>query len=256
MMRKAEIAVGLVLTSCMSGMGCSRDHDSPAASRVEQGGNATTDSTLPSGTLEARIQYGRDIYQRGEYDSARAILESALEEARRFSDSAAEARVLTALGLTAYRQGDYGQARRLQEQALTLKRAIALTAELWKSYNALGLIAWNEARLSDALVLYGKAVEHAPAEDDPGSLAAILNNQGLIHTDLGDFAAARSAFERSRDVSAASGETRLQGIGLNNLGMLSIWACSASGSETQSRRCRTSTRLGRSTARWTSCPVS
>jgi CHAT domain-containing protein/Tfp pilus assembly protein PilF len=222
-MRKAEIAVGLVLMSCVSGMGCSQDQDSPAASRVEQGGNTRADSTLASGTLEARIQHGRDVYQRGEYDSARAILESALEEARRSSDSAAEARVLTALGLTAYRRGDYGQARQLQGQALNLKKAIDLTDELWKSYNALGLIAWNEARLSEALTLYGQAVEHAPAEDDPGSLAAILNNQGLIHTDLGDFAAARSSFERSRNVSAASGETRLEGIGLNNLGMLSIW---------------------------------
>ncbi len=222
-MRKAAITIGLVLTSLLFGTGCPPDQDSPTATRGEHSGKPKLDSALPSATLEARIQNGRDVYQRGEYDSARTILESALGEARRSSDSATEARVLTALGLTAYRQGDYGQARARQEQALALKRAIDLTDEFWKSYNALGLIAWNEARLSDALALYGKAVEHAPTEEDPGSLAAILNNQGLIHTDLGNFAAAHTAFERSRAVSAASGETRLHGIALNNLGMLSIW---------------------------------
>jgi hypothetical protein len=64
-MRKAAIAVGLVLTSLSSGTGCSPNQDSAAASRVEQSGNTTADIALPSGPLEARNQYGRHVYKHG-----------------------------------------------------------------------------------------------------------------------------------------------------------------------------------------------
>ncbi len=220
-MRTAAFAVTLTLCSGAFWVGCSSEDASSGS--LGQGENAAPDSALPSGSLESRIQQGDDIYQRGEYDSARVILESALARARSAADSSAEARILTGLGLIAYRQSDYGDARLLQEHALAIKLAIDLADELWKSDNALGLIAWNESRLSDAADFFDKAAEHAPSEKDPGSVAVISINRGLVHTDLGNFAVARASFEEAREISAAHAETRLEGIALNNLGMLRVW---------------------------------
>jgi CHAT domain-containing protein len=201
-------------------LGCSSARDPPDDAK------ATTSQgvlSVPESPLDSLIQAGIDAYQRGEYDSAGTLLGSVVELARADSNLAAVARALTALGLTAYRQGDYAAARVLGEEALALKIELDLPEELWRSYNALGLLAWNESRLSEAADLYLKAEDAATDLEDQTILAVISINRGLIHADLGNFEAARAAFENAREVSHQAGDARLEGMALNNLGMLGNW---------------------------------
>ena len=171
---------------------------------------------------ESALAVGESIYYRGQYDSARTLWAGALDRARAVPDSAAEARLLTWLGLVAWRQGAYAASRQLGEQALALKQRLHLTHDLFKSYNALGLLAWNEARLHDAIALFDSAAAAARAANDTRGLAAVSSNLALVHTDLGEFAAARAGFTAARDGGRRLGDARVEGNALTNLGMLDI----------------------------------
>ena len=169
-----------------------------------------------------RVAVAESIYYRGAYDSARVLWLGALERARTAADTALEARLLTWLGLVAWRQGDYRTARRLGEQALALKVKHNLKQDLFKSYNALGLLAWNEARLGDAVSLFGSAAAAARVAGDTKGLAAVSSNLALVNTELGEFAAARAGFSTARDGGHRLGDARIEGNALTNLGMLDI----------------------------------
>jgi len=172
--------------------------------------------------LESLLAVGESTYYRGAYDSARVLWLGALDRARAAGDGAVEARLVTWLGLVAWRKGDYASARRLGEQALALKLRLKLTQDLFKSYNALGLLAWNEARLGDAVTLFGNAAAAARAAGDTKGLAAVSSNLALVQTELGEFAAARAGFSAARDGGHRLGDARIEGNALSNLGMLDI----------------------------------
>lgn len=184
---------------------CGRGRDPPAAA-----------------ALDSLLARGERLHFAGEYDSARAVWDLALERARASHDTVREARALTQYGLTLWRQGDYAESRRLGEQALTIKLRLDLRSDLFKSFNALGLLAWNEGRHTDALELFARAAEAARATADRKGLGAVSNNLGLVRTELGDFDAARRRFEEGAELGREVGDARVEGNALNNLGMLDI----------------------------------
>ncbi|MEO6058072.1 MAG: tetratricopeptide repeat protein, partial [Gemmatimonadales bacterium] len=188
---------------------------SPAAAALPDSAPLTT-------PLDSLLALGERAYLRDSYDSAQALWKHALVRSRALSDSVAEARTLTWLGLAAWRQGDYATARRLGEQALALKRRWALEADLFKSYNALGLLAWNEGRLADATRLFGLASAAARAAQDLGGTAAASGNLALVQTELGQFEEARRGFDTMRVAGRSLGDARVEGNALTNLGMLAI----------------------------------
>ena len=173
-------------------------------------------------SLHSLVDLGRAAHLEGQYDSARALLSSVLDQARDVDDTSVEARALTWLGLGYWRQGVYAEARRLEEEALALKIAEGLTDQLFRSYNALGLIAWDEARLEDAGRLFRASLESAELTGDELGAASAAGNLGLIHTDLGEFEQARAGFERMRSAGEALGDPRREANALTNLGMLDI----------------------------------
>ena len=181
--------------------------------------DANGDGAVPVDSLLAR---GERVYLRGAYDTARTLWTEALDRSRLDSDTLAEARALTWLGLAAWRQGDYQAARTLGEQALALKRGLARGADLFKSYNALGLLAWNEGRLADATELLGRASAAARAADDAGGIAAASGNLALVQVELGEFEEARRGFDSMRVAGRAIRDARIEGNALTNLGMLAI----------------------------------
>ena len=173
-------------------------------------------------TMDSLLARGERVYLRGAYDTARTLWTEALDRSRLHSDTLAEARALTWLGLAAWRQGDYQAARTLGERALGLKRGLARDADLFKSYNALGLLAWNEGRLADATELLGRASAAARAAGDVGGTAAASGNLALVQVELGEFEEARRGFDSMRVAGRAIGDARIEGNALTNLGMLAI----------------------------------
>jgi tetratricopeptide (TPR) repeat protein len=177
--------------------------------------------------LDTLLRLASDTYLRSQYDSTKAIIDVVLPRAAELADSSAQAKILTLAGRLARQRSELDTARVLGERALDLKLRIGLEEELWRSYNALGLLAWWEYRLTDAMQLFARAAETWTDGPDSAGLAVNAINRGLVHTDLGDVARARSWFERgltlTHTMDGGPRRDRLQGIALNNAGMLEIW---------------------------------
>ncbi|MDH4132121.1 MAG: CHAT domain-containing protein [Gemmatimonadota bacterium] len=171
---------------------------------------------------ESLFAAGQERYDRGSYDSARAIWRVELRRGREAADSPGEAWVLMWLGNAAWRLGEYDDARRDGEAALTLKRQLGLDRDLSRSFNSLGLVAWEVGRLGDALTLYDSAIASARRHDDTLGIARATANLALARSDLGDFDAARAGFLSARKTAHALGHAILEGNSLTNLGMLEI----------------------------------
>lgn len=201
----------------MLALSCYTDAGSERPGRAVSGAER---GRVESVGLDALVERGTELYRRAEYDSVQALVSVALEEARARSDSSAMARLLVLGGYVAYQHSDYDEARARGEEGLAIELAIGLSKELAQAYNLLGLIAWQQSRLGDAIELFGKTAEAAKEDGDGGIKAAI--NLGNVHTELGNLAEARAAFEEGLELSRSGGNENLRGIALNNLGMLSI----------------------------------
>lgn len=207
-------ATVLLLVAACSGAG-----DGPAASTEAEGSAAEApDASAPENLIEA----GTALYRRAEFDSVLALTRPGLTKARARGDSAAIAGLLILDAYVAYQRSDYDRARALGEEALALVLELDQRRgdELERAYNLLGLIAWQESRFTDAVELFTRTGEVAADEGAGRTLAAI--NVGNVHTDLGNLAEARTAFERGLELSRARRDRRREAIALNNLGMLLI----------------------------------
>ncbi|MFQ5680290.1 MAG: CHAT domain-containing protein [Gemmatimonadota bacterium] len=163
-----------------------------------------------------------ELYAQGRFDTAGVLYRQALNSSLRDGDSAAAARTLTSLGLTAYRLGEYEEARRVGERALALKRRLGLRDLLFRSYNALGLLAWSEGANFEARDLYAKAFEAARAARDTISLAKVSNNLALVLTELGEYGEARRLLLAGLKAADQADDPLIQGRILTNLGMLDV----------------------------------
>ena len=103
-----------------------------------------------------------------------------------------------------------------------MKLRLGLKTELFRSYNALGLLAYNQGRYGDAVSLYSSAKASALAVHDSASMAKAMGNLGLVHSDLGEFDAARSEFMHFAVVSRKAGQSVALANQLSNLGMLEV----------------------------------
>jgi len=177
----------------------------------------------PTVVADSLLAPGESLYVRGEYDSAAATWNAALERPG-LAGTPTEARLFHWLGLAAYRRGEYSEARRLGERALNRKRELRLArVEIAESENALGLLAWNEGRLADARSLLSSALRGFEEEGDRGGTAKASNNLSLVLLELGRFAEARDGFETARTAARAVGNVRTEGRVTTNLAMIEIW---------------------------------
>ena len=223
MVRVCRAIAAALLTA--SPLACSPDTpDAPSEARPQTDSLARrpgSNVAFPS-SLAATFALAESTYYRTEYDSTRALLQTALTRADAAGDSAAHARALTWLALTDYKEAKYTSARLLGETALAMKQRLRLTRDLPQSYNALGLIAYYQGRHPDAAALFTQALDTARITNDSSAATTALANLGMVWTDLGEFTRARSAYDRARDRWLAAGDRRRAGNALSNLGMLEI----------------------------------
>jgi hypothetical protein len=91
---------------------------STTAARASAPPAAATAAITTNNPLVAR---GESLYYASEFDSAEAIWNRALTDARTDGDTATEARILTFMGLSARMRGDNTVARQLLDESLALK---------------------------------------------------------------------------------------------------------------------------------------
>ena len=172
--------------------------------------------------LDSLFDAAEVVYFSGAYDSARVLLTSLRERAKREGASAAEARAWTWVGLAAYRVGAYDEAIAIGQQALELKLRKGLDDQLARSYNALGLVAWMQNRLTESLEWYHVADSVAAALGDQKMVFAVAANVANSMIELGKFPEARQGLLEAREFMAAVDDARLEGNMLSNLGLLEV----------------------------------
>ncbi len=196
--------------------GCSKARDPP----TEQRKSAQSAGPALAGSLDSAIAEGQRLYDGAEYAAARALWIGVLERARSEQNTAAEAQLLTGIGLAAWRLGKYREARSMVERAVALESRHGLLELLPRSYNALGLLAWDQGRLSEAVNLYEQTVAAAVAVGNMEYVYKPAANLGTVHTQLGDFPLARQYLLRALHGARGRRDPRTAGRVLNNLAVL------------------------------------
>ena len=128
----------------------------------------------------ALIERGRDARNKGEFNQALSILDTAYSVAERAGAGIERALALNNAGLVHYDQGDFAAA--LESD----RRSLALSEEL---------------------------------HDDAGT-ARTLNNMGAVYMDSGEFTAARQSFEKSRALGEKLHQNRLILNAMGNIGII------------------------------------
>ncbi|MDX8147787.1 tetratricopeptide repeat protein [Lentzea sp. BCCO 10_0061] len=102
------------------------------------------------------------------------------------------------------------------EAGLRAARAAGDRAGQCAALFGLGMSAWGRGEYSGALDCYEAALEQA---DDPGSIATIRNNFGLVHLELGEVAQARAQLTEALALRRQIGDERAAASTLMNLGI-------------------------------------
>ena len=181
---------------------------------------AAPDRASVPAQLESLTAAAESLYQAGEYGRTRETWTVALNLIQSGRDHAAEARILTSLGLTEWRLGDYKGARARTEEARTILEAHGPRALLPRTYNALGLIAWDQGRLSEAAELWRRTMELAREVGDREYVDKPAMNLGLWYAGIGDLARAWESFDASLTAGRKLGIRPLELRSLVNLAMV------------------------------------
>jgi DNA-binding SARP family transcriptional activator/predicted ATPase/TolA-binding protein len=168
---------------------------------------------------------GRLLYSRGEYQTARSVLERSLRACNACAHLGWAAFSLHSLALVAVAQGDYQQAKQFAKESLALCReSDSQWDEAWALF-ALGLAAYSLGEYAPAQQFTQQSLAlHRQLGNRHGE-AACLNTLGLIICGLyeGDadwYGEAQAIFEENLAIRRAIGDRLGEATALHNLGYI------------------------------------
>ena len=190
--------------------------DWSAARRVYQ--QLLDDESLSAGDRSAALRWmGRTCAEEGDSDTAVALLERAVEAGAESGDATVEARALNGLAVIEQTLGNLDRSEELY--ALARIRAAVADDEMLLAIldQNLGTIANIRGNLQLALDSYQSSRRRLAAlgRSSVGAVARssfeahVLNNIGMVCTDLGQWADAEVAYVAACDACIRSGETGL-----------------------------------------------
>ena len=175
------------------------------------------------GTLQACR--GRLLYNRGEYQTARSVLERSLRTCSACAHLGWAAFSLHSLGLVAVAQGEYQQAKQFAQESLALCQELdSQWDQAWALF-ALGLAAYSLGEYAPGQQFTQQSLAlHRQLGNRHGE-AACLNTLGLIICGLyeGDtdrYGEARVIFEQNLAIRRAIGDQLGEATALHNLGYI------------------------------------
>lgn len=211
------------LLTCLGLAGVAACARQEAARESDPDTEPTIDSAAvaaPTLPLDSLFDHALQVYRRGDYDSAHALLTGMRRRAESENALPAEARASTWLAYTQWWLGDHQGAKRTGDEALQFKLTHGLRDQLYRSYNQLGLFARRENRYSDASRLFERTIEFAEEFGNDFGAAAALGNLALVQTELGRFEEARAGFLAMRETMAQLDSTFYLANSINGLGAL------------------------------------
>jgi tetratricopeptide (TPR) repeat protein len=172
------------------------------------------------------------LAMRGRWDEARALIDRALEAARRRGDTAGEVQLLLQRGRTLsnqarHRGGDRATAFTDLQAALRKADASGDAEAIAATTDALGMDRYTRwfssqdpAELAGADELFRKALAMRAPRGDSSALASSYFHIGLVHQMQSEYEAARRAFERALEMSERLNDERILWDAARQLGYL------------------------------------
>ncbi len=157
---------------------------------------------------------------RGDYPTARSLLEESLAIQRQLGEQAGIAISLSNLGAAAIQRGDHAVARSLHEESLAIRRQLGDKVDIAVSLNDLGGAVIQQGDYAMARSLLEESLTIRRQLGDKAGIAVSLNNLGMVAIQQGDHAIARSLLEESLLLCREVGDKWLNAAALDTLGDL------------------------------------
>jgi len=191
--------------------------------------------------VEANVQEAK-VFAGGLNTQVLALRQQALAIYRELNDRPKQAETLDEIGSTYLDFGQYPKALESYQKALKLYQALGNSVGSGSTFNNLGEVYRKQGQFSKALNFYDQALALLRAGYDYSSFGppisfagegttlqgtninryegegAILNNIGLVHSELGQYVIALSFYQRSLEFRRQSKDLRGIGTALHNIG--------------------------------------
>ncbi len=157
----------------------------------------------------------------GDYPTAIAAVQMAVESAQAARDIGLEAQSYRQWGRALWQQGTLRDACSLIEKALDLVRDADLQALEAKCLHDLGLVFYQQSDYSEARTHFERSLNISSEIGDRLGVGSCLHGLGTVSRLQGDFAGARTHYERTLHIRREIGDRMGEGQTLLSLGIVS-----------------------------------
>lgn len=168
---------------------------------------------------------------RGDYVSARSLLEESLSIFREVNDRGAVAATLINLAQAAQFQGNHTLAQSYSEEALAKFRDLGAAQGIARGLSTLATVLHYQGEDVQARELLKESLEIYRQLKLKEGIAYVLNLLGLLAASSGDYTAARALHEESLPIHRRSGHKVNLVAALLNIGHVAIWQNDTAGAD-------------------------
>jgi predicted ATPase/DNA-binding SARP family transcriptional activator len=163
---------------------------------------------------------GAVAHIRGEFPTARSLLNEALEAARHAADRRQIATALSGLGRLALHQDDLPEAIAYFEESMALFRQIGDLRRATVILGNLGVVARNQGEIDLARTRLEEHLANARKLGDRKLTGGALTNLGMVAIDVGDLDGSHLLHLEALRLAEQVGDRRLESVALTNLGLV------------------------------------
>lgn len=172
---------------------------------------------------EAALESAQRLVEAGKFDDAVLAYQRALQVFQEQNAPAAQATVMSDMGVLYRRMGAMDRSLVFQQQAMALYEELGDVAGRAISLRRIGVLYRHLGQFEDAITAQEDALALLRSIDDQQGMGTIFTNLGTIYGDLGRLNEAREYFERALRVYAALENRQGLSYTYGNLGQLYLY---------------------------------
>lgn len=178
-------------------------------------------STIAENTVaESFLATGIGHFEKGNYDSAKINFNSAVQEAKKESDSKLLSNAYNNLGNCYANTGNAPEALKNYQLAVSIAEKIGDNARIAKTLKNIGTVYSEQKDFKMANQFYDRSLAIAQKIQDSSIIADIYNNQGVIFEQQNNYARAADVYTKALAIYRSEHNDDRISMGLNNLGIV------------------------------------
>ncbi|HEB30983.1 MAG TPA: adenylate/guanylate cyclase domain-containing protein [Spirochaetes bacterium] len=156
----------------------------------------------------------------GEWEQSASFLKSGIEMADRINLPKKRAELRVHLGEIYQKMGSFESARRILEEAIDITAYYGDTWVISRSYMYLGRTYWSMGKFESALEYYEKAMGLKKELNDEKGIGLALYYTGVVHRDTGNYELAMDQYRESEQIFKKLGDKRFETYPLYDMGVI------------------------------------